>query len=872
MTDFIDMTLKILYTLDDGSNTSNNVSYLARSKKPQRVRVANIPNPNDFYSNNNIGSNKTSNNNNNNIHNHISSNVDENNNNNINDIGNKFNGLNNNDCGIHLKVGLVNLSTVLKEIYLNSPEVLQINNNNNNNHNTHTNSDNDVRIDYNVYYRDICEVNEPLVSLGLLSDIQSKLNKINNNNNNNERMNKNGDNNNNDDIDMEEDEDEDEEYVKYNEDEDEDEDDLIVTGRVCSNFSALLRRSYSNSHKNMNSISNNKKTSKRDVCKDTLEIKLKFSKILLFKEPTLIPKTSNVARRQNTMIISPFPTASPNATNTSSTTASETTLTPQYSVPSLPKKINKITKPKRQTNPMPAPKAKRTQSLPLWSLNASGTGLRNGKNSIAHKIFMADRLMEENNSNPSSLSSNYPKQQMFTYEINRLQNDNTIQRNIVDDSISKRFDFMNKKLSNSNSNGSSPLNLGRVISKQTSTKNKKGKTTRKSKTKSKSDNTTTAKNKRRSQPQSRNVPVLIKDPFVNVDSNKENIPPLNNDEDDENNAAPLAERMDTRLIDPIHTDQLDLEALNFNENALNWFEDITKDQPNNKETMTSAFMFDNDNIKLNDILLENNSKDHINNNVTPRDILDDPDRTSPLDTLSMPLMELEQDPSSLTNLSSEHGLVHGHHDRESVARGRRRITTCQEQLNRLPILPPAQPNLSQRNSNNKNPKTNKNDMNDTPIETNHMEDIVGSEATILLNYNTSPINALPNDNSSRSNLRNLYQYNNNNNNNGNNERFDDEEKKRQKILPSSPGMIFDYGSVSLQPDDNDEDSVNMTPDLFTKFLDQNHDDVDNANRRNQSDILINSDDKIDSDFNEMRSSNNDIYTPATTVHFTSDEK
>lgn len=61
-------------------------------------------------------------------------------------------------------------------------------------------------------------------------------------------------------------------------------------------------------------------------------------------------------------------------------------------------------------------------------------GLRNGKKSIACKIFMADRLMQENNLISFSLSSNYPKRHMFIYEINSLQNDNNIQRNIVDDS------------------------------------------------------------------------------------------------------------------------------------------------------------------------------------------------------------------------------------------------------------------------------------------------------------------------------------------------------------------------------------------------------------------------------------------------------
>ena len=78
--------------------------------------------------------------------------------------------------------------------------------------------------------------------------------------------------------------------------------------------------------------------------------------------------------------------------------------------------------------------------------------------------------------------------------------------------------------------------------------------------------------------------------------------------------------MDTRPFDPIHTDQLDLYALSFGENALNWFNEITKNQSKSKETMTSAFMFANSKVESNDILLEDNSKDPMNNCVTPRDI------------------------------------------------------------------------------------------------------------------------------------------------------------------------------------------------------------------------------------------------------------
>lgn len=93
---------------------------------------------------------------------------------------------------------------------------------------------------------------------------------------------------------------------------------------------------------------------------------------------------------------------------------------------------------RRQTNPMPAPKAVRTQSLPIWNLkpNIANTGFP--RNSIAHKIYLADRKTEANQQNN--------QHQNIAYEINTLQNDNTIQRTKIDDSVSKRFDFMlNKK-------------------------------------------------------------------------------------------------------------------------------------------------------------------------------------------------------------------------------------------------------------------------------------------------------------------------------------------------------------------------------------------------------------------------------------------
>ena len=114
MSELSQMTLKILYTLDNGSNGS----YLARSRAPKQVRVANIPSPFPTDSNEQT----------------------------------------------ELRIGAIHLKTILHEIYLNSPEVLD--------HDTLKDG-----YDYNLYYRDICEVDEPLVSLGLLSGLRKKFHK-----------------------------------------------------------------------------------------------------------------------------------------------------------------------------------------------------------------------------------------------------------------------------------------------------------------------------------------------------------------------------------------------------------------------------------------------------------------------------------------------------------------------------------------------------------------------------------------------------------------------------------------------------------------------------------------------------------------------
>lgn len=191
------MTLKILYSLDNGAAGS----YLARSKTPHLVKVLNIPDPNAVP----VGRMVTE-----------------------------------GDGMAMLRVGAVHISSVLQEIYNNSPEVLSA-------------LDSGCGQDYNLYYRDICETDEPLVSLGLLSHIRKTV-------------------------------DSDKKELAGNDADEDLDEDFVVTGRVCSNLSALLRRSYSGMSRKVSSTP-----------QETLEVKLRFTKI--YNTASLKPDNEVKVRR-----------------------------------------------------------------------------------------------------------------------------------------------------------------------------------------------------------------------------------------------------------------------------------------------------------------------------------------------------------------------------------------------------------------------------------------------------------------------------------------------------------------------------------------------------------------------------------------------
>ncbi|CCC69975.1 hypothetical protein NCAS_0D03940 [Naumovozyma castellii] len=681
MTELINMTLKILYTVDNGSTGS----YLARSKRPYPVRVANIPNP--------IDSNATT-----------------------------------------LRIGAVDISTALNEIYLNSPEVFDLHNNNNRFH------------DYNLYFKDICENDEPLVSLGLLSKIRSKILTT--------KMKENGS--------SSEDDDE-------NDDEEDDEDDSsVVTGRVCSNFSALLRRTYSNASRKKSSAKNDESTTS-----ETLEVKLRFSKVI----------TGASSRRSSgTLATSPKILAPPQEVKVVTTKMSRPIMKPM----------------KRQTNPMPAPKAKRTQSLPIWNLKQpTVTGLP--KNSIAHKIFMADRKTEatnNNNININTVTNNASA--VLSYEIDSLQSDNSIQKIKIDDSISKRFDFMlNKKKSSSNSNSRK-----NSISKPKAIKKKKhGKQTTMAaileREKSELNDSLQFDELFDTTNKSKNVEDV---------SNKENVPPsingplkseleldfdvLNFSNGDMKNEiswlndfnyfdSPSLIINDQTALSNTHLHATDSNNHNHNHSNTNitgQFHSVKNTTPRDPNTC-NTMPIENEESGLNEENENENDPEHIKNIVITSDI----DRTSPIDTLSMPLMDLAQ----------QKQLDH----------------SCGDQLKRLPLMMHKTSNLEPQVKFSRKPSVS---------HKTETVDEYDDTTSVMTNFST------PNEPEKSKN-------------DFGDEAEEEEESdmKKQRIMPSSPSMMFNYA----QDNENETDDSN---DLFSSFV------VDGSNE-------------------ESRAHNNDS-TPATQYH------
>ncbi|SCU99021.1 LAFA_0G21484g1_1 [Lachancea sp. 'fantastica'] len=490
-----------------------------------------------------------------------------------------------NDDGSQIKIGIVQLNDVLNEICASSPELFSFGLG--------------ANVDYNVYCKDICEMDEPLVSLGLLSKLRRDSSAT-------------------------------QQVSKW----------PLVIGRVCSNFSAMLR------FQNQNADAASQRT---------LEIKMRFSKVA----------TANSSRRSSIS----NKNAPVNMARISSSSTSSANGTAVHTVTKRLSKTTELGKPdqatapitiKRQTNPKPAPKAVRTQSLPIWD-QTKNNQFALPTNSIAHKIYLADRAAKD--TDPALRQNQDYKKPVF--QISSLQNDNTVQRTKVDDSVSKRFDFITKK------------------------KGKMGKPSIK-KPASKSKSTVVKKTRRDSVPNpvaagsSESLAVnksdeldefkllgdedlvqelLDKQKVKSIDyfdpdqpersdeSNKENIPPR---------TTPASSRFEDLLgMDlPSSRTPSDAEKALHNprsDDPMEWFNDLFGSPILSQKGATPI----KDPLTCNTLPIEDEEPDAV------RVPVSDLDRTSPMDTLSMPLYELEQ---------------------KKVQMAEKAAPSCKDQLRRLPLL------------------------------------------------------------------------------------------------------------------------------------------------------------------------------------------
>ncbi|CEP62492.1 Spt21p LALA0_S05e06854g [Lachancea lanzarotensis] len=585
-----------------------------------------------------------------------------------------------NEDGSQIKIGIVQLNDVLNEICASSPELFSFGIG--------------ANVDYNVYCKDICEMDEPLVSLGLLSKLRrdsstalqqrSKL--------------------------------------------------PLVIGRVCSNFSAMLR------FQNQNA----------DAAPQlTLEIRLRFSKVA----------TANSSRRSSIS----NKTAPVNLARTSSSSANGTT---GHTAPKRISKITELGKPdeaaaritvRRQTNPKPAPKAVRTQSLPIWD-QSKNNQFALPTNSIAHKIYLADRAAKD--TDPAlKLNQDYKKP---VFQISSLQNDNTVQRTKVDDSVSKRFDFITKK------------------------KGKMGKPTVK-KPASKAKSTVVKKNRRDSVPNSGAAgsnETLAADKSDELDEFKllgdedlvqellgkqklksmdyfDTDQPDKSDESNKENIPPRMTPASSRFEDLLGMELASSKTPNDAEKALTnprsddpmeWFNDLFGSPILSQKGATPV----KDPLTCNTLPIEDEEPDSVKIPVS------DLDRTSPMDTLSMPLYELEQKKQQLATKTA---------------------TSCKDQLRRLPLL--------SRPSNGAFMQ----DLEDENLAASHTSPIC----------NDKPISARKRPASTTSSIVGDEDYM---------DEYMQEKRRKRGTMPSSPTSMFPYSGADNDADiDGTHDSTLLNDDF-----------------------------------------------------------
>lgn len=502
--DINQMSLKILYTVDNEPNL-----FLARSKKLFPVSIETVV---------------------------LSSSPDE----------------------MPMRIGIIDSTYILNEVYKSSPELFPLENNG---------MSKIGQIDYNVYFKDVLEIDEPFVSLGLLSKLQG-----------------NGD--------------FDQMQVNRNSGA---EDTPLVMGRVCTNFTSVLTKPGS-----CVSVKPN-----MSQC-ETLEIKMRFCNVITNPNTRRSSIGRSIPAKRLNSNIGIFP-----ATRTPTTTSNTVT--------SQPKQKD------RNTNPMPAPKAFRTQSLPIWEYSKSG-GIRSG--TIAHKIYMADRNKKQLTAHNTHQQSGVLRDRKPTYQVTSLQNDTSVIKFRVDDSVSKRFDFMNKpkaKKSNTGTIKSSILNTTSKINtaSKKSVKPKLAAPRRSSVSEASisTPNVTSKVENIQDEFSIINDSTSLQDLFdKNERTNKENVPPTLNA-----NPSLLPVNLD---------DFFQLESKNFKNSDNEWLQGLLgTPRDNNCNIVPIDDETDNDfptqHLKPNTDFFQNSRA----SNMTY-----DTDRTSPIDTLFMPLVD--QDPKS----------------------------------------------------------------------------------------------------------------------------------------------------------------------------------------------------------------------------------
>ncbi|EDO19382.1 hypothetical protein Kpol_1002p28 [Vanderwaltozyma polyspora DSM 70294] len=407
-------------------------------------------------------------------------------------------------------------------------------------------------------------------------------------------------------------------------------DDLIVMGKIVVNTSNIFQ----------------KKSTDNSPSFDTLLLKLRLSKVTISK---LSKKTSPPVRQALKDI-------SHQNNKTSSTQMSSLA----NSQPSIPVKSIPA---KRQTNPMPAPKAKRTQSLPIWGPKNNQNIIDLPTNSVAHKIYLADRKKSEN------LKSSQKK-----IRSNSRSNisSNSSSGNLSEDSVSKRFEFMLNKKKDSSQTKKTKTNFIQPNSVKFNPTKKSVDSNNQIKSGIASDSNKIEKTNTKSIETDlyllNNTIDSLHGPIVdNVDNN------LNGKEIETFQKFTKTEsgkgyKTDVPLY--ISSSEVNGGGKAVNSNFFDYFNFMDLLDIDELNPLPSKEL---DHIPTPKDGLQEQITVHVDSNECParksnpleKEVLtSDLDRTSPIDTLSMPLMELDQKANSHIE------------------------TSCKDQLRRIPILTP----------------------------------------------------------------------------------------------------------------------------------------------------------------------------------------